>query len=833
MALEEYKKKRRFDETAEPKGENTAAADHRFVVQEHHASRLHFDLRLEMDGVLKSWAVPKGPSLDPGQKHLAVMVEDHPLEYITFRGEIAEGNYGAGKVEIWDSGNYELVEGSIGEGKLVFGLTGAKLKGGFSLIRLKGKDNNWLLIKLPDEFADPNWKLEQIISGGSRRDLQEQKEKSEPEVEEHTDPMPSKISPMLATLIDKPFSDPEWLFESKFDGYRALSFIEKDKFRFASRRNEDMLGLFPQASSIPGLIDAQTAILDGEIVAIGSDGKPSFQILQNATRSLSHDAQLVYFVFDLLYYNGEDLRKRPLIERKELLKSIIRPNDFLRFSDHVIDKGEKLYEQARKAGLEGIIGKQIHSPYLEKRSNYWLKMKTLLQQEVVIAGYTQPRGSRGYFGALIVGVYEKDSLIFAGHVGTGFDDRTLKELFDLMQLLKVDSSPFVSIPKTNEPAVWLKPELVCEVKFAEWTNEGIMRQPVYLGLRQDIQANQVIREKPKESEEVVEHHQTSANPKQKSVPVEELFERKELKGDVLATTDGAKLFLTNLDKIYWPKEGYTKGDLLRYYYQMCDVVIPYLIDRPLILKRFPDGIEGESFYQHNLEDAPEFIRRVPINEKGSTINYAIIDSTASLLYIANLGCIAQNPFSSRISTLEKPDWIVLDLDPEEAPFENVCEVAMVAKSVLDEVGLVGYPKTSGARGMHVYIPIEGIYTYSQAEEFGRIVASLVASRIPQFATVERMKKERTSAQVYVDFQQNMLGKSMASPYSVRAAQGATVSTPLTWDEVASKPDKEKFNMISIPERVNRCGDIFRGVLIDRQKLTEPLNRLVEMLSAVK
>lgn len=840
MALEDYRRKRDFKKTAEPEGGEAAAIDRRFVVHEHHASRLHFDLRLEMEGVLKSWAIPKGPSMNPADKRLAVMVEDHPLDYIDFRGEIAEGNYGAGEVEIWDSGTYEVTEGDIATGKLVFELAGVKLKGQFHFVRLKSSEKDWLLMKGRDEFANPDWKLEQILPGGSRRERKEIKSEdqghkggaaavAEPvRSSSGSDPMPRTISPMLAVPTDKPFSDPGWLFELKWDGYRGLAFIEKDAFRFLSRNDQSLIDRFPQAEAIPGLIDAETAVLDGEIVAVQSDGKPSFQLLQNAARGLPHDAQLVYYVFDLLYLNGEDLRKRPLIERKELLLPIIRKNDFVKYSDHVIGKGEQLYEQASKMGLEGIVAKRMDTPYVDRRSSYWLKIKAVKQQEFVIAGYTEPRRSREGFGSLVLGVYEGDKLQFAGQVGGGFDDATLRQVYDMLQPLRTDKCPVDTVPKTNEPATWVRPELVCEVKFAEWTSEGILRQPVFLGMRPDKSAREVVHERPQEVKSVVEQPKRSSSSR-RAVPAEEVFERENLKGDVCVDVDGIEVPLTNLDKIYWPAEGYTKGDLLRYYYRIRQVILPHLDGRPLILRRFPDGIDGESFYQHNLEDAPEFVRRVAIAENGNTVNYALADSAASLLYVANLGCIAQNPFSSRVDTRENPDWIVIDLDPQDASFDTVCDVALVVKSVLDEAALISYPKTSGSRGMHIYVPIEPIYTYKQTEDFASVAANLVASRVPKIATVERMTKKRGQGQVYVDYLQNAMNKTMASAYSVRAAPGATVSTPLTWEEVERKPDKTAFTMFTVPDRVAKTGDIFREVLGDGQKLAEGIERLGKLL----
>lgn len=850
MSLEDYRKKRQFEKTGEPLGVEGESLGNRFVIQEHHATRLHFDLRLEMDGVLKSWAVPKGPSMNPADKRLAMKVEDHPLEYITFRGEIAEGNYGAGEVEIWDSGTYDLVEGTMESVKMVVDLQGTRLHGEFALVKIKRGPNEWLLIKHRDEYADPNWKMEQILPGGSRKERNEIRAKdtessgevgvltAERQQAVESDPMPASIAPMLATLVDEPFSDPRWLFEVKWDGYRALSFISPDNFRFTSRNGENLIDRFSQVETIPGYIDAETAIIDGEIAVVDVNGRPDFQLLQNVAhifptgKADDSKGTLVYYVFDLLYLDGVDLRQRPLIERKELLKSIIRAGGFVKYSDHVVENGKAFFEQAKASNLEGIVAKKIDSPYLEKRSSNWLKIKNVRRQELVIGGYTQPRKSREGFGSLVVGTYEGDTLIYGGQVGGGFDDATLRQVYQMLQPLRIEKCPFATVPKTNEPAVWVRPELVCEAKFAEWTDEGILRQPVFQGMRLDKNPRDVVREKPKEVGTVVKSKSLPPN----DAPViaaEELFAREKLEGDVRVDVEDIEVPLSHMDKVYWPEEGYTKGDMLRYYYQVRDTILPYLQDRPLILRRWPGGITEESFYQHNLSDAPQWLKRVPLQEKDDIINYAVANDIASLLYIANLGTIAQNPFFSRINSLDSPDYIALDLDPEHASFDIVCEVAMVMKQVLDDVGLVGYPKTSGSRGMHVYVPIANDYTYEQAQAVGEIIAHIIANRLPQYATVERLKKKRTPEQVYLDYLQISKGKSITCPYSVRERPGGTVSTPLTWDEVAAKPDMKDFTMMTVPERIRKLGDIFQGVLSNKQQLAAPIQRLEKLLAEIK
>ncbi|MGI6296230.1 MAG: DNA ligase D [Armatimonadota bacterium] len=843
MSLDDYQSKRDFDSTSEPKGDEVKPGEgHHFVVNEHHATHLHFDLRLEIGGVLKSWAVPKGPSMNPKEKRLAVMVEDHPLDYLDFRGKIEDGNYGAGEVEIWDSGTYQLIEYDLDKGKVLFQLAGVKLKGEFHLVRLKSSNDEWLLIKGHDQYAQSDWKLQQVLPGGGRKEREEIVESAGHKGgsaaagdQLAADKMPDKIAPMLATLIDAPFTDARWLFEVKWDGYRAIAFISPKAFKLQSRNNLDMLDRFPQAEVMPGFIDAETAILDGEMVMLDENGKPNFQALQNVARyypggdqAAHRKFQLVYYVFDLLYLNGRDLRSLPLIERKEMLSSIIRPNDFVKYSDHIEARGEDLFAQASAAGLEGVVGKRMDSPYVGRRSSYWVKIKAILRQEVVIGGYTQPLGSRAYFGSLVVGVYEKGKLRPAGQVGGGFED-TLQDIFAQLKPLVIDDSPFDPIPSTNTPAIWVQPTLVCEVKFAQWTDDGIMRQPVFVGMRSDKDAREVVRESARHTGKLT-HQRLSkvAGVTKAPMAAEEFFRQGKLSGDAIVAVDSAEVALSNLDKIYWPAEGYTKGDLLNYYYTVRDTILPHLKDRPLILRRFPDGIDEESFYQHNLEGAPEYLRTVPIQEGDSIVNYAVADTTASLLYLANLGCIATNPFMSRVDSLQTPDYIAIDLDPEEVSFDLVCEVAMAVKSVLDEIGIEGFAKTSGSRGMHIFIPIEGIYDFAHTQSFGEILAGVVAARVPEIATTQRSIKERIGKQVYVDHLQNAAHKTLAGVYCVRECPGATVSTPLRWEEVAGKPDKREFTILTVPQRIEKYGDIFAGVLNKRQRLADALDRLQKL-----
>ena len=880
MGLSVYHHKRDFAHTPEPRGTVTPTQRQRFVVHEHHASHLHYDLRLEMGGVLKSWAVPKGPSLNPRQKRLAVMVEDHPVEYLTFRGHIAEGNYGAGEVKIWDTGRYE-VSGSddpvqqLAAGKLSVVLHGKKLRGEFHLVQMKGKARQWLLMKGKDEAAEsphhqasdtrnvrengrmstaaPKRALRQpqkIRDGSSfasmttsdrTGDISSKGEQS-PLVGARRAGMPTTITSMLATLVDHPFSHADWLFETKWDGVRALGFLDKQGLRQLSRTGKDMTPRYPELKAVPDAVAARTAILDGEIVTFDAQGRSHFQLLQSrvglkdaaaiARESQEHPA--VYCVFDLLYYNGWDLRAAALSDRKRLLQSILRPAPVVRYSEHTLGDGTTRYAAAQKAGLEGIIAKQCSSPYVAGRSHAWLKIKTVRQQEVVIAGYTKPRGTRPLFGALVVGLYHNTQLQYIGHVGGGFDHQTLRQVYDLLQPLKTTRSPFAQPPQTNEPVQWVRPTLVCEVKFAEWTADQHLRQPIFLGLRDDKAPQDCTFEPAQQTEAVVQTKQsrtrkpTTTSGSMTSLP--QALRAQNLSGELTLKVAGHAVTLTHLERVYWPTDGYHKSDVLRYYYTIAPTLLPYLQDRPLILKRYPTGITGQSFYQHDVDAAPDFVTTcsLPV-ESGKVVDYVVCNNLATLLYLVNLGTIAQHPWHSRVSALDTPDWIVFDLDPYEVPFTAVQELALGLKEVLDRLGLVSYAKTSGAAGMHVYLPLAPLYPYETVAQFAEVIAQHVVNQCPRLATLERALSKRKRGTIYLDHLQNARGKSVVAPYSVRAEPGATVSTPLTWTEVEHPLTPRDFTIATLPQRVAQHGDLFAPVLTQHQELGNALTALEQLL----
>jgi len=776
MGLRKYLSKRKLRESGEPKAVVEESGELKFCVQRHAARRLHYDFRLECKGVLLSWAVPKGPSMTPGDKRLAVHVEDHPLEYCHFEGVIPPGHYGAGSVVIWDEGTYSIpsisskkesekyVQDGLKKGHFDFMLNGNKLCGLFSLIRMErsGKDE-WLLIKRKDDYSS------------SKAVVKKEK-------------MPKKIVPMLATLIDEPFDDQEWLFEVKWDGFRALAFIEKGKVQLKSRSDHSFNRQFPEI--VKNLENTKrTAILDGEIVVVDEKGLPHFELLQNYQNS---PGELRYYVFDLLFLDGQDLRDKPLLERKKLLKqlldSIAAP--MIMYSDHIIGKGAVFFKKASKMHLEGIIGKKISSTYEPRRSADWIKIKTTQRQEVVIGGFTEPRGSREKLGALLVGVYEDDGrLHYVGHVGGGFNRELLNQVSAKMRPLITKKCPFVTTPKANEKVTWIKPKLVCEVNFAEWTKDKIMRQPVFKGLREDKPSEEVKKELPAKisSKQRQDHN------------------------------------LSNLDKVFWPEEKYTKGDLIEYYRQVAPYLLPYLRGRPITLHRYPDGIKGEEFYQKEVGLYRQgFVETIKIQHDGKTTEYLLINDTKSLLFAINLASIDLHPFLSRTQDLYRPDYCVLDLDPVEISFSYVVEIALLIHNMLEEIGVRNYCKTSGGRGLHIFIPLHAKYTFEQSQQFSELIALLIYRKKPKLISMERAPGKRRG-QIYIDTHRNHFGQTVVPPYVVRPREHALVSAPLLWSEVKKGLDPNKFNLSTIMKRIEQKGDLFK----------ETLGRGVNLDSALK
>lgn len=781
MSLKEYKAKRHFTETSEPKSsKKRQSGSLNFCVQKHAARRLHYDFRLEYKGVLLSWAIPKGPSLNPQDKRLAIKVEDHPIDYQHFEGTIPKGNYGAGTVEIWDAGTFitpksnhpkqiedEFTRG-LKQGHLSFILHGKRLNGEFILQKLKKDepdDNSWLLIKKPDAYqtnTDPI-RIHKKSKGK----------------------MPDFFTPMLATLVDEPFDDDEWLFEIKWDGLRALTFIKNGKVDIRSRNNLSFNNRFPLI--IQDLVRIKNnVILDGELVALDDKGKSHFQLIQNYQRE---ESSLCYYVFDLPFKDGEDLRDLPLIERKNLLKNFLEQLNlpYVQFTDHILKEGKSFFKLAAKEKLEGIIGKKITSTYESRRSPDWVKIKTHLRQEVIICGFTEPKGSRKKFGALIVGIFNKNKeLTYVGHVGGGFDAYLLTQVYDELRSLITNKCPFKQEPKVNSPVTWVRPKLIAEVSFAEWTKDNNMRQPIFQGLRDDKKPQDIKQEIPKIS------------PPSQSI-----------KGSSKNLKD---LSLTHLDKVYWPKEGYTKGDLIKYYEKVAPYILPYLKDRPIMLHRYPEGIEGKDFYQKDLNfNPPDWIKTFLLEQEGKINNYLLIDDVRSLLYAINLGSIDLHPFLSRIASLHHPDFCVIDIDPHDVTFDAVIEVTHALHDLLEKANIDHYCKTSGGKGLHIMIPLHAKYDYSQSRQFAEIIGYLVHKKFPKITSLERSPEKRPK-KIYVDCLQNRISQSLVAPYSVRPRQNAAVSTPLEWKEVNSKLDLSAFNIQTVPNRLKKMGDILKPIL---------------------
>ncbi len=856
MNLKEYQKKRNFSTTPEPPGPTTAEGQEplSFVVHKHHASHLHFDLRLELDGVLKSWAIPKGPSLDPAEKKLAVMVEDHPFDYRTFEGVIPEGNYGAGMVMIWDRGSYhaagratrreseEALRQGLGRGHISFVLDGHRLKGEFALVKLKRAENNsWLLIKKGDAFAHTGEISQADTSVASGRTMEEiAMDASDPPstaVHGHdrglqapghplldlsdapAAPMPMHVKPMMATLVEKPFDRLGWLFEIKWDGYRALAEMKQGAVRLYSRNDKTLNAQFkPIADALAGL--PHDILFDGEIVVLDKSGRSDFQLLQKYLRSGRGD--IVYYVFDLLYYDGRDLRVLPLTRRKSVLRQVVAGRPFLRLSDHVETEGVALFNAAKDAGVEGIVAKDGASPYRSgHRGPEWLKVKAYLRQEAVIAGFTRPRGGRTGFGALVLGVYENGSLVCIGHTGGGFTNAQLAALYGRLESLAAKRSPFGTPPVTNMPVTWVKPELVCEVRFSEWTDEGLMRQPVFLGLREDLAPGDVRREMPEK---------LPVGSAAGSDPQDGPEEQRKRRGRLVAIND-VKVDLTNLDKVLWPEEGYTKGDMITYYRSVAPFILPYLKDRPESLHRHPDGVAAPGFFQKNVDHAvPGWVETLAVHgePEGREIVYLLCQDEATLVYMANLGCIEINPWHARAARLDNPDYMVLDLDPLDIPFDEVVRCALATYDVLVEIGAAGFCKTSGATGLHVYVPLGARYSHDQATQFARLVNLLVHRRLPRTTSVER-NPEKRKGRVYLDYLQNGHGQTLAAPYCLRPRKGAPVSTPLAWVEVRESLDPTLFTIETTMARLRKVGDLWKDVLGPGIDMEECLSRLENII----
>jgi bifunctional non-homologous end joining protein LigD len=794
LSLTEYQRKRDFRRTPEPKGKLPKKEEtRRYVVHRHHATRLHWDVRLEMRGILASWAVPNGPPLEAGKRRLAVHTEDHPIEYLTFHGVIPDG-YGAGSMTIWDTGTYEMIEEKPNELKIR--MKGTRLDGEWVIVQTKQNEGrDWLMIK---HGTPPK-----------------------------NDPLLGKIAPMLSASADEPFDSPDFTYEPKWDGVRTIAFVDGGEVRLQTRNLLDCTKQYPEATqAAEALTGAYHAILDGEIVALDEKGVPSFQRLQprmhvtdeGTVRKLRRSTPVIYQVFDILYADGEDLTRKPLRDRLRRLDEALTPMGSIRRSEGFPGTGIALFEAAREQGLEGIVAKRLDSIYQPgARSPAWVKIKAFRTIECVIGGWTAGQGGRTKtLGALLLGVYRDGKLQPVGHVGTGFDERTLRDLLKILEEHESPTSPFATQPRTNQPARWCLPELVCEVEYVEITRDGTLRHPTFRGLRADVDPREVTGEERRESARKAQE----AAKRAATTPTSSENGDRAARVPSVLEVDGKRIKLTNLEKVLFPEDGYTKADLIRYYTEVSPYLVPWLRDRPLTLKPFPDGIHGTHFYQKNKPGfTPEWIKswtdpREPENA------YVLANDMATLVWMANYTAIEIHPRLARADEPEKPDNVMIDLDPAEgATWDDVKEVARAVKEVLDALGIVGFPKTTGSRGIHVLVPIARRYTFDESRAFALRVGQLAREKLPKLVTLEFTKAKRRG--IYIDYLQNTRAKSTAGPYSVRPIRRAPVSAPLKWEEIAALGRPDAFTMINMPARLEAVGDLLAPSLALAQKLPKP------------
>ncbi len=902
MALEEYKRKRDFRATPEPEGRVKKSKGHSFVIQKHAASRLHYDFRLEMEGVLRSWAVPKGPSLDPDEKRLAVHVEDHPIEYGDFEGTIPKGEYGGGTVLLWDRGTW-TPEGDAAagykKGHLRFQLDGEKLHGGWDLVRMGGRraaddgHDNWLLIKVDDEFARPGsddavvrerpesvasgLDVDEIAAGSERvwhsnrpgrgKDTFKQKvaalaaektprrgvsAKASPQstVDPSAIPgarkaaMPSGVDPQLATLVDRAPRGEEWIHEIKYDGYRVLCEVRDGEARLITRRGNDWSDKLAPVAREAAALPVGEALLDGEVVVLEPDGKTSFQALQN-TLSGSRKDDLVYFAFNLLYLDGWDLRRAPLVARKEALAELLGSRQkAIRLGDHVAGGGEEFYRHACQFGLEGIVSKRANLAYHSGRSKDWVKVKCLERQELVVVGFTNPEKSRAGFGALLLGVYEGKDLVYAGKVGTGFDERMLRELRARLDKLEIDEPAFENAPRGAEArrSHWVRPELVAEVAFAEWTHEDILRHSTFQGLRADKNPREVVRERPqappaeapkaspkttktkkKTSAKVATAAKAGPKPPLRPAPEEAAVRSQSRSRGKEVEIAGVRF--SSPEKVLYPEGKVTKRELAVFYSRIADWILPHLADRPLTLVRCPEGWTKQCFYQkHISEQVPSSVLRVDVGEPEP---YGVVTGLDGLLALVQMGVLELHIWGSHRDKIEQPDYVVFDLDPDEGlAWERVAEGALRMRDFLEELGLQSFLKTTGGKGLHVVIPLVRRDGWDEVKAFTKAVAEKVVASEPRRYTANMSKASR-KGKVFIDYLRNGRGATSICPYSTRARKGATVSTPLSWEELETDVRGNSFDVRNLPERLESLpADPWTGFAKVRQSITVAMKRAV-------
>jgi bifunctional non-homologous end joining protein LigD len=819
--LHTYRAKRDFEKTAEPAGE-TAGQDGaaRFVVQEHHATRLHWDLRLEHDGVLASWAIPNGIPADPADNRLAVHTEDHPLQYLDFHGEIPRGEYGAGTMTIWDHGTYETHLWDDKKVEITF--HGERLSGRYGLFPIgqpgrDGSDKDWMIHRM-DPPADPG-----------------------------REAMPERILPMLAGAGDLPGREEKWSFEVKWDGVRAIAYVQPGRLRLESRNLNEITETYPEVRGILRDLGMREAVFDGEIVAFGDDGRPSFERLQrrinvssaSAVRRLAVSTPVVYAIFDLLFLDGHSLMALPYEQRRTRLEELGLGGPAWRVPAAHPGRGSALLDATEAQGLEGVVAKRLDSRYEPgRRTGAWIKIKHVRRQELVICGWLPGEGRRAErIGALLMGYWTDDGrLAYAGRVGTGFTERTLTELARRLAPLRRADSPFDAAPKLPRNAVYAEPELVAEVEFREWTTEGVMRAPSFKGLRSDKPAAEVIREPVRADGEPSERPggdggDSGADPASPepagvdSASPEALFDAVERlpEGSLAVLADGRELKISNWDKVLFPATGFTKGDLVAYYARIAPAVLPHLHDRPLTLKRYPNGVQAPYFYEkQSPSHRPDWVQTARVG----AVNYTLCQDRPTLIWLANLADVELHTSLSLAAAPQTPTMLVFDLDPgAPAGIVECCEVALVLRGLFRALGLESVAKTSGSKGMQLYVPLNapaGKITYVHTKPFARQIAELLEQRLPELV-VSRMTKRLRGGKVLVDWSQNDDHKTTVTVYSVRAREQPTVSAPVSWEEVQAcldggDPELLTFTTDQVLQRVAADGDPFAMLLSTRQQL---------------
>ena len=850
MALDEYNRKRDFAATPEPGGEAKPTGKRgqrhalQYCIQKHDATRLHYDFRLELDGTLKSWAVPKGPSLDPKSRRLAVHVEDHPLDYATFEGTIPAGHYGAGDVIVWDRGIW-IPQGDPEEGyrkgKLKFALEGEKLSGTWNLVRtrMEGGKEQWFLIKSNDESARPESEYDivreqpdSVLSDRTLIPRKRGKAKLEVDAKPVKTPsarrtrkkadqvtlsgakaaaLPESIKPQLATLVES-VPDGDWRYEVKFDGYRILARIDSGKVQLFTRNGHDWTAKMPQQAEALAALGLESAWLDGEVVVPNEDGTPDFQALQNAFE-VGRSGTIVYYLFDLPYLNGMDLREVPLEERRAALSQVLEhnDNDLLRFSADFTEQPESVLESACQMKLEGLIGKRAGSTYVSKRSSSWVKIKCKNRQEFIIVGYTDPKGARSGFGALLLGLHdEAGALHYAGKVGTGFNQVTLKSLHAKLKALEVDKSPLAKAPPAADVrgAHWLKPELMCEVAFAEMTRQGVIRHSVFHGLRSDKPAQAITHERPAKAA-------TTGSGK----------------AAASSANSAGKIKISNPERIIDKTIGATKMELARFYAEVAPWALPHLRHRPLALVRAPEGIDGELFFQKHTEKLS--IPHITQLDTALFPDHAAlmtIDTPEALVSAAQMGTIELHTWNAVAPVLDHPDRFVLDLDPDPAlPWKRMVEATQLTQTLLDEIGLQSFLKTSGGKGLHILVPLEPVHDWAEVKAFSQAIAQYMAKLMPQHFSAVSGPKNRVG-RIFIDYLRNSQGASTVAAYSVRAREGLGVSVPIHRDELADLKGANLWTIRNLMPRLEEQGDDdpWAGIDATGQRITADMRERLRM-----